>query len=74
MRVCHAGDSIVPKLKSMRLELSLVISPSKLATIENGDGFAIATFMFLLMEIVEKVEELAKEVDELAEPAGFSTR
>uniref|UniRef100_A0A2N9GW61 Aluminum-activated malate transporter n=1 Tax=Fagus sylvatica TaxID=28930 RepID=A0A2N9GW61_FAGSY len=49
-------------------------SPRQLATIENGDGFAIATFMFLLMEIVEKVEELAKEVDELAEPAGFSTR
>lgn len=72
MRACHA-EKIVPKLKSKRLELSLVISPSKLATIENGEGYTIAAFMFLLMEMVEKVEELAKEVEELGEPAGFST-
>ncbi|KAK7857109.1 aluminum-activated malate transporter 13 [Quercus suber] len=72
MRVCDA-EKIVPKLKSKRLELSLVISPSKLATIENGEGYTIATFIFLLMEMVKKVEELAKEVEELGEPAGFST-
>ena len=72
MRVCHA-EKIVPKLKSKRLELSLVISPSKLATIENGEAYTIATLMFLLIEMVKKVEELAKEVEELGEPAGFST-
>ncbi|XP_075642757.1 aluminum-activated malate transporter 13-like [Castanea sativa] len=72
MRACHA-EKIVPKLKSKRLELSLVISPSKLATIENGEGYTIAAFMFLLIKMVEKVEELAKEVEELGEPAGFST-
>ena len=72
MRVCHA-EKIVPKLESKRQELSLVICPLKLATIENGEGYTTATFMFLLMEMVKKVEELAKEVEELGEPAGFST-
>ncbi|XP_059436142.1 aluminum-activated malate transporter 13-like [Corylus avellana] len=73
MRRCHAEDSILPKLKSMRVELNSVMSPSKLGPIENG-GFAVATFVFMLMEMVEKVEELAKEVEELGKLADFRTQ
>jgi len=70
MRRCNAEASIVPKLKAMRVELNSVMSPSKLGPIENG-GLAVATFVFILMEMVEKVEELAKEVEELGELANF---
>jgi hypothetical protein len=35
---------------------------------------AVATFVFILMEMVEKVEELAKEVEELGELADFCTQ
>lgn len=74
MRRCHPGASIVPELKSMRLELSLFMSSSNLQPIENGDGLAMATFLFLLMDIMEKVEKLAKEVEELGELASFRTQ
>jgi hypothetical protein len=73
MRRCHAEASILPKLKSMRVVLNSVMSPSKLGSIENG-GFAVATFVFMLMEMVEKVEELAKEVEELGKLADFRTQ
>ncbi|CAL5391535.1 unnamed protein product [Camellia sinensis] len=62
------------KLQSMRAELSLLASPSKLGASENGEGLAMASFVFLLMEIVEKVEVLAKEVEELGELADFQAR
>lgn len=73
MKRCQPHISIVPKLKSISLELSLVTPPSKLKEVllENGDGLAIAGFMFLLLEVVEKVEVLAKEVEEVEESAGF---
>uniref|UniRef100_A0A0A0KEB5 Uncharacterized protein n=2 Tax=Cucumis sativus TaxID=3659 RepID=A0A0A0KEB5_CUCSA len=64
---------IVPKLKLVRQELSLIVTPSKLGPIENSDGLAMASFLFLIMEILEKVEELAKEVEELEEAARFRT-
>ncbi|KAL6978511.1 hypothetical protein U1Q18_020179 [Sarracenia purpurea var. burkii] len=66
--------SIASKLQLMRLELSRVASPSNLGALENGEGLAMASFVFLLMEIVEKVEVLAKEVEELGELAGFRTK
>ena len=62
------------KLQSMRAELSLLAAPSKLGAPENGEGLAMASFAFLLMEIVEKVEVLAKEVEELGELADFQAR
>lgn len=34
----------------------------------------MATFVFLLMEVVEKVEEVAKEVEQLGEIAHFRTQ
>ncbi|GAV82391.1 ALMT domain-containing protein [Cephalotus follicularis] len=74
MRRCQTGDLIVSKLKSMRVELSMAMSPSTLGQLENGEGLAIANFMFSLMEMVEKVEELAKEVEELGELADFHSK
>lgn len=71
MRKCQQEDLIAPKLKSLSLELSSAISSAKLGPLENGDGLAIATSVFMLMEMVEKVKRLAKEVEELGELAGF---
>ncbi|KAK9280969.1 hypothetical protein L1049_003860 [Liquidambar formosana] len=71
MRRCLPKALILPKLQSTRQEIGLVISPSKLATIEGGEGLAISSFVFLLKEMVEKVGELAKEVEELGELAEF---
>lgn len=74
MERCPPKALVASKLKSMKLELSLIASPSKLGAVDNGEGLAMASFVFLLMEILEKVEELAKEVDELGELAGFQTK
>ncbi|KAM1755812.1 hypothetical protein ACFX12_008100 [Malus domestica] len=74
MRRCNKEAVIVPKLNSMRLELSSIVSPSKFGPIENVDGLAIASFVFLLTEMIEKLEELAKVIEELGELAGFHTK
>lgn len=73
MKKCHAKILIAPKLQSMKIELSLVKSP-KLEEAQNGEGIAIASFVFLLMEMMEKVEVLAKEVEELGEMADFQSK
>ncbi|XP_061341352.1 aluminum-activated malate transporter 14-like [Gastrolobium bilobum] len=72
MRKCEAEANISAKLKAAREELSLVISTSKIAELENGEVLTIASFVLLLMEVVDKVEELAKELEELGDIAGFS--
>ncbi|XP_062114543.1 aluminum-activated malate transporter 13-like [Humulus lupulus] len=71
MKKCQPADLILPKLKAMRIELSSVASDnSKLAgKLENVEGLAVATLVFSLMEIIEKVEDLAKEVEELGQLA-----
>ncbi|KAF5947260.1 hypothetical protein HYC85_013217 [Camellia sinensis] len=53
---CRPESLMASKLQSMREKLSLLGSPSKLGAPENGEGLAMASFVFLLMEIVEKVE------------------
>ncbi|PWA80355.1 aluminum-activated malate transporter [Artemisia annua] len=58
---------MMPELKSLKLQLML-LSTSK--TIED---LAIANFMFLLMEIIDKVEVLAIEVETLGEVASFES-
>ncbi|XWS46806.1 hypothetical protein CRYUN_Cryun14cG0100000 [Craigia yunnanensis] len=69
---CRSEETIVPKLKSVRLELSLILTTSTLGTnLENTDGLGFATLVYSLMEMVEKLEELAKEVEELGELGGF---
>ena len=71
MRKCEPHMST--KLKAARAELGLVISTSKIASIENNDALAVASFMFLLKEVVDKVEELTKEVEQVGDIAGFRT-
>lgn len=74
MRKCQQAELIAPKVKAMRVELSSAVSAnSKLGQTENIDALAVASFVFLLMEVVEKVEVLAMEVEGLGELAGFLT-
>ncbi|CAL0310341.1 unnamed protein product [Lupinus luteus] len=75
MKKCEdsKGSSILTKLKACRAELSLVISTSKVAILENGQVLAISSLVFLLIKVVEKVEELVKEVEELGQIAAFPT-
>lgn len=71
MRKCEAEPHISAKLKAARAELSLVISNSKIAAIENIDALAVASFVFLLKKVVDKVEDLIKEVEKVGDNAGF---
>ncbi|XP_057438781.1 aluminum-activated malate transporter 13-like [Lotus japonicus] len=72
MMKCEAeAGTFLAKLKVLRTELSLVISTSMVAQLENEEVLAIASLVFLLMEVVEKVEELVKEVVELGDIARF---
>ncbi|KAF9605502.1 hypothetical protein IFM89_017521 [Coptis chinensis] len=68
MRRSRPGAVIIVKLQSTRLELREAISA--LGTV-NGDGLATVSFVFLLMEMMGKVEKLVKEVEELGDLAGF---
>lgn len=74
MRKCEGRDNTIDKLKTTREELSLVISTSVIEEFENGEMLPIASLVFLLMEVVEKVGELVIEVGELQDMAGFRTR
>ncbi|KAL6210536.1 hypothetical protein ACLB2K_015768 [Fragaria x ananassa] len=74
MRRSQQEAVIMPELKSMRVELNSIISSSKFGPLQIVDELAISSFVFLLMEMVEKVEELAKEVEELGELADFRTK
>lgn len=72
MNKCETAGLIMPKLKSIRHELNLIITPSALASVEKStDALELASFVFSLMEMVDKVEELTKEVEELGGLAGF---
>ncbi|XWS76424.1 hypothetical protein CRYUN_Cryun01aG0174900 [Craigia yunnanensis] len=72
MRKCRSEEMIVPKLKSVRQELSLLLTPSTLGTnLETTDGLGFASLVYSLMEMIEKMEELAKEVEQLGELGGF---
>ncbi|XP_028762198.1 aluminum-activated malate transporter 13-like [Neltuma alba] len=73
-RKLKAESEILAKLKAVRGEMSSMIGRYKMAESENNDSnLAIASLLVLLMtETVDKVEELAKVVDQLGEIAGFS--
>ncbi|TYI68342.1 hypothetical protein E1A91_D08G082300v1 [Gossypium mustelinum] len=72
MSKCRYEEMIVPKMKSVRIEVSAIVNPFALGTyLENSDGLGIASFVHSLMKMVEKLEELAKEVEELGQLGGF---
>ncbi|XAR61215.1 hypothetical protein NMG60_11034855 [Bertholletia excelsa] len=74
MERCRSKELKEQKMGSIKQELSLVISSSRLRAAEESERLAMASLLFLLMEIMEKVEELAKEVDELGEAANFKSK
>ncbi|CAN1271094.1 Aluminum-activated malate transporter 13 [Linum perenne] len=73
MRKCDIETSIVPELKSARLELSRVVTtPFKRGSGgSDAEALGMASFVFGLTEMVEVLEELAKQVEELGQTAGF---
>ncbi|CAN1766037.1 Aluminum-activated malate transporter 13 [Linum perenne] len=73
MRRCDIETSIVPELKSARLELSRVVTtPFKRGSGgSDAEALGMASFVFGLTEMVEVLEELAKQVEELGQTAGF---
>lgn len=73
MNKCRAKILIIPKLQILKLQLSLMQPPFKIQ-VENDDNLAISSFIFSLMEIVEKVEILARKVEDLGELANFETK
>ncbi|CAJ1905657.1 unnamed protein product [Sphenostylis stenocarpa] len=73
MMKCDAKGNVSDQLKAVREDLSLIISTSKMVELEDGQVLAIASFVFLVMEVVAKVEQLVREVKELGNIAGFRT-
>ncbi|MED6181170.1 hypothetical protein PIB30_016922 [Stylosanthes scabra] len=67
------SNSISTKLKAAKAELSLVISMSKVSSLDNGEVLAIASFVLLLTQVLDKVDQLVKLVDELGHHARFRT-
>ncbi|KAI3783089.1 hypothetical protein L2E82_13151 [Cichorium intybus] len=73
MRRVNEKLLILPELQSVKLELT-ILSSSGLQEFENVEALAISNFLFILMEIVDKVKVLAKEVEELGKVAGFKSK
>ncbi|KAG9149817.1 hypothetical protein Leryth_023635 [Lithospermum erythrorhizon] len=71
MRKSRTKVLLSPKLKSLKQDLGLLhnIKPQ-----ENEDSVAVTSFLFLFMEIVEKVESLANKVEELEKLACFKSK
>ncbi|KAG8389361.1 hypothetical protein BUALT_Bualt02G0221300 [Buddleja alternifolia] len=74
MELCPIKILITPKLQSMKLQLTPPFSSYKIQVLESDENIAITSFKFLLMEVVEKVEALAKKVEELGELANFRAK
>ncbi|KAL8530661.1 hypothetical protein ACS0TY_007627 [Phlomoides rotata] len=71
METCQTKPSINPKLQSVKLQLSPRFSSYKMEVVETDENLVMSSFNFLLLEIVDKVEVLAKKVEELGEIANF---
>lgn len=76
MKQCQLHESIAGELQLMRLELQLALSACKVETSANesdsmGGRFPLASILLMLMEIVDRVEILAREVEQLGNLAGF---
>ncbi|GAB2281167.1 hypothetical protein Dimus_015770 [Dionaea muscipula] len=68
MKRCKTQAFIKPKLEATTSELSQLVST---AGDSGSERFAVASFVFLLENITERVEKLAKEVEQLGELAAF---
>ncbi|GMI66532.1 aluminum-activated, malate transporter 12, quick-activating anion channel 1 [Hibiscus trionum] len=75
MKKCESEDKIVSKLKTVRQEVRLIANLSTVGMnhLEKIDGLGIASFVCSMMEMVEKMEELAKQVEQLGQLCGFSS-
>lgn len=71
MRKLEAEAYIIAKMKAVRIELKCMMSSTKIAEFEDEDALAMASLVFLLTQVVGKVEELAKQVEELGQVAAF---
>ncbi|KAK6940832.1 Aluminum-activated malate transporter, partial [Dillenia turbinata] len=74
MKRCRPKVLISSKLQSVRLELNLATSSAKLGVLGQGDELASPSFVFFLMRAMEKLEILAKEIEELGVLADFQNK
>ncbi|CDP03618.1 unnamed protein product [Coffea canephora] len=74
MTRCRAKALIAPKLEFIKQELSRLGSSLQIKGLEKDENLAMATFIFLLMQISENVEVIAQEVEKLGQLAYFRTK
>ncbi|KAK1428262.1 hypothetical protein QVD17_17092 [Tagetes erecta] len=74
MKRCHATVQTMPKLQLIKQELLLLSTSTHIKGIADVDSLVMANLLFLLMEIVDRVEVLAEEVEALGEVAGFKSK
>lgn len=74
MEMCQTKPPINQKLQSLKLQLSPRFSSYKVEVVGTDENLVMSTFNFLLLEIVDKVEVLAKKVEELGKVANFRPR
>lgn len=74
MEQCQVNVLLSQNLQSMRLQLAPLSSALKSESLEAEENLAVTSFNFLMMEIVEKIETLAKKVEQLGEVANFRAR
>ncbi|KAK3415727.1 hypothetical protein EUGRSUZ_H01529 [Eucalyptus grandis] len=72
MRRCQSNVRAVQKLRTSWLVLRLYTSPAKLENVcDSSQDLTVSSFVFLLTEMVEKLEWLVKEVEDLGDLAKF---
>ncbi|XP_068657839.1 aluminum-activated malate transporter 14-like [Aristolochia californica] len=78
MRKYEVQESVASKLHSTRLMLNLALSNAKIMKVENENdaigGGLVVSFVISLMDIADKVEALAKEVEVLGNVASFPSQ
>ncbi|XP_016496645.1 aluminum-activated malate transporter 13-like [Nicotiana tabacum] len=70
MKICRTKVLISPRTQCMIQELSLLVKTAESST----ENLGLASFIFHLLELVEKVEMVATKVEELGEIARFHNK